>query len=125
MPNGFVFDNQYYVGGNHVPSVCTKNTDEEIVALESLREMLTESEWRRYLKRGFIVVRGDSGREYQLFKNKWHAKIREKGKVVAEICSRLNMPVPPTDNIIAFKAMIQADEKAFEKAGNVYKMAVG
>ena len=102
----------------------SKASPEEIVALESLRETVSEDEWKRYIKRGFILVRGSNGREYQLFRDKWHAKVRVKGKVVAEICSRLSSTVPPTDNVIAFKTMIEVDENQFEKAGNVYKMEV-
>jgi hypothetical protein len=38
-----------------------------------------------------------------------------------------NMPhnavkVPPTDNVIAFKAMIETSENLFKNMGNVYKM---
>lgn len=103
----------------------SKVTEEEKLSLELLRECLTERAWRRYLKRGFVVVRGASGKEYQLFKNKWHTKVRDKGKVVSEVCSRLTGNVPLTDNVIAFKTMIETDEKHFEKVGNVYKLAVG
>jgi len=104
-------------------SAVILNTEQEKVALEALREMVTERQYRNYLKRGFLIVKGSSGKEYQLFRTRWHAKVREKGKIVAEICSRiLDNRVPLTDNVIAFKTMIEADETDFEKAGNVYRM---
>lgn len=99
------------------------SSETEMEALESLREMISEEEFRRYLKRGFISVKGGSGRDYQIFRDRWHAKVRVKGKVVAEICSRIrDNRVPMTDNVIAFKTMIEADEAEFERAGNVYRM---
>ena len=100
----------------------TVSTEEERVAMEALRESLTENEWRRYLTRGFILVRGSSGKRYQIFRDKWHTKVWDKGKVVSEICARISGAVPPTDNVIAFKAMIEADEGQFERIGNVYRM---
>jgi len=104
--------------------VVVADTEQERVALEALREMVTEKEYRNYIKRGFLVVRGSSGREYQLFRTKWHAKVRERGKIVAEICSRISdHKVPLTDSVIAFKIMIETDESEFEKAGNVYRLA--
>ena len=105
------------------PEPLKASTVEEKVAMEALRESLTENEWRRYLTRGFILVRGSSGKRYQIFRDKWHTKVWDKGKVVSEICARISGAVPPTDNVIAFKTMIEADERQFERIGNVYKMA--
>lgn len=101
------------------------SSDVEKAALESLREMISEEEFRKYLKRGFISVRGRSGKDYQIFRDRWHAKVRMRGRVVAEVCSRIKDDhVPMTDNVIAFKTMIEADEAEFERAGNVYRMTV-
>lgn len=96
----------------------------EAVALDTLREMITEEEFRRYIKYGFVAVRGRSGNVYQIFRNKHHTKVWKGNKVVEEVCVRIRYEarVPPTDNVIAFMAMVQADEDAFRKAGNVYKM---
>lgn len=131
LPHTTVRLRQGFVGGtdliNGTSATAVRplkaDTEQEKVAMESLRETLTEGEWHRYLKRGFVVVRGSSGREYQIFRDRWHTKVRDKGKVVAEVCARISGRVPATDNVIAFKAMIEADEKQFEKVGNVYKMA--
>jgi hypothetical protein len=97
----------------------------ELAAIETLREMITETEFRKYIKHGFILVRGLSGRVYQIFRNKEHTKVWEKGKLVEEVCVRIkrNLKVPPTDNVIAFRTMVLCDEGEFKKLGNVYKMA--
>lgn len=94
-------------------------------AIETLREMITEQEFRKYIKYGFVLVTGNSGRVYQVFRNKSHTKVWEKGRVVEEICVRIkDRKIPLTDNVIAFKQLIEIDENEFKKMGNVYKMKV-
>jgi hypothetical protein len=93
-------------------------------ALETLRETITEAEFRKYLRYGFVLVKGQSGKTYQIFKNQSHCKVWLGGKLVEEVCVRIkNKQVPMTDNVIAFKMMIEASEDDFKKLGNVYKMA--
>lgn len=97
----------------------------ELVAIETLREMITELEFRKYMIHGFILVRGLSGRVYQIFRDKDHTKVWEKGRVVEEVCVRIKRStnVPPTDNVIAFRALVLYSEDEFKKLGNVYRMA--
>lgn len=99
--------------------------DNERVALETLREMVTEREFRKYLKYGFVLVPGESGAVYQVFRNRSHTKVWKGGKLIEEVCVRIKSSenVPPTDNVIALATMIRADEDEFKKCGNVYKMA--
>jgi len=97
--------------------------DNEKAALGTLREYVTELEFRKYLKYGFVLVKGMSGNVYQVYKNKAHTRVWKNGKVIEEICVRLKgFEAPPTDNVIAFKTMIEADESEFKKLGNVYNM---
>jgi hypothetical protein len=94
-------------------------------ALETLRETISETEFRKYLRYGFVLVKGQSGKIYQIFKNQSHCKVWLGGKLVEEVCVRIkDKQIPMTDNIIAFKTMIEASEEGFKKLGNVYKMAV-
>jgi len=98
-------------------------SDNEKAALGTLREYVTELEFRKYLKYGFVLVKGMSGNVYQVYKNKAHTRVWKNGKVIEEICVRLKgFEAPPTDNVIAFKTMIEADESEFKKLGNVYNM---
>ena len=97
--------------------------ENEQVAIETLREMISETEFRRYIKYGFILVQGNSGKTYQIFRNQSHTKVWKNGKVIEEICVRIkNVNIPPTDSVIAFHAMIRIDEEEFRKSGNLYKM---
>lgn len=96
----------------------------EMTAIDTLREMISEREYRRYINYGFILVQGKSGATYQVFRNKSHTKVWKGGKLIEEVCVRLkDFRLPPTDNVIAFKTMIEIDEAEFKKAGNVYKMS--
>lgn len=96
----------------------------EMVAIESLREMITEADFRKYLVHGFILVKGQSGRIYQIFRNRAHTIVWEKGTVVEEVCVRIRShKIPLTDNVIAFKILIETSEEEFKKLGNVYNMA--
>ena len=98
----------------HIPS--------EERAINTLREEISETDYRRYIARGFINVPGASGRVYQIFRRNPHVKVWLRGTLVEEICIVIqDSRVPPTDKLIAFKTMIEADEEQFRKFGNVYK----
>jgi len=96
----------------------------ERIAMETLREFISETEFRKYLRYGFVLVKGKSGDTFQVFRNRSHTKVWRNGQVVEEVCVRIQQDahVPPTDNVIAFRSIIQSDEEAFRKLGNVYKM---
>ena len=96
----------------------------EYKAIETLREMISETEFRKYITHGFVLIKAKSGAIYQVFRNKSHTRVWRNGKVQEEICVRLaDHRCPPTDNVIAFKHMIEADEEAFKKCGNIFRMA--
>lgn len=113
--------------------ICTKSrsrpikdiNNSEWTAIETLREMITEVQYRRYIKDGFILVKGpQSGLVYQIFRNNTHTKIWDKGKIIKEVCVRIkDQKIPPTDSVIAFKSIIETNEFEFQKMGNVYNMA--
>lgn len=96
----------------------------EMTAIETLREMITEADFRKYMAHGFILVKGESGRVYQIFRSRAHTIVWEKGEIVEEVCVRIkDRKIPPTDNVIAFKILIETSENEFKKLGNVYNMA--
>jgi hypothetical protein len=101
-----------------------KINETEQKALDTLREMITEEEFKKYLRYGFMPVKGKSGDTYQVFRNQSHTKVWRNGQVIEEICIRIHgaVKVPLTDNVIAFMTMISADEEEFKKMGNRYIM---
>jgi hypothetical protein len=99
------------------------DTPAERVAMETLREVISEAEFRKYLRYGFVLIKGKSGATYQIFRNRSHTKVWQNGELVEEICVRIpDAKIPPTDKIIAFRQIIQTSEDEFKKLGNVYKM---
>jgi len=99
-------------------------SNDEARAVETLREMISESEFRGYIKYGFISVKGKSGDVYQIPRLGNHTKVWRNGKVIEEVCVRIaDKKIPLTDNVIAFKTIIESNEEEFKKMGNVYKMA--
>ena len=97
--------------------------EREARAIETLREMISEADYRRYIKYGFILVRGHSRAIYQIFRESSHTKVWLNGQVIEEICVRIkDHAIPPTDNVIAFKVLVETSEELFRKQGNVYNM---
>ena len=103
------------------------STPEECLAMETLREAVSEDEFKKYLRYGFVLVHGRSGATYQVFRNRSHVKVWVGGKLIEEICVYLKAvdgkAAPATDKVVAFKTMIEADEEAFKAMGNRYRMA--
>lgn len=98
----------------HVPA-------NERQAMETLRDMLSEKNFRKYIKDGFIVVRGISGKHYQIFRRNSHIKVWQNGIIISEICVYIRDRIPSTDRVIAFKIMIETEEEELYRIGNVYK----
>ncbi len=95
----------------------------EMTAIDTLKEIITEVEFRKYMVHGFILVKGVSGRIYQIFRGRTHTVVWENGKVIEEICVHIkNWKIPPTDSVIALKILIEASEADFKSLGNVYNM---
>ena len=96
---------------------------EEWKALSTLRDMITEYEFRKFLKYGFINVKGISGKIYQVFRQSGHIKVWQNGTLLEEICvTIMDRRIPYTDKLIAFKTIIETDENSIYKMGNVYNM---
>jgi hypothetical protein len=102
-------------------SLAAKVSEAELRARDTLRDMLTESEWRRYVTNGFIMVKGQSGRWYQVF-NRSNERIRvyENGKHINNICIHTDGECPPTDHVISMKILLEIDEQAVLKGGNIH-----
>lgn len=95
-----------------------KITSAERKAQESLREILLESEWRRYITNGFIMVRGPSGRFYQLFRDGRHTEVFYRGKKVYSLCIRTAGECPPSDHVLGLKLRLEYDEESVWQGSN-------
>ena len=97
----------------------TTVTRPEIKALQLLKKMLSAEDFKRYLRYGFVVVRGASGLEYQIVRGAWHLKVWNRGKKVAELCVGLKGAMPPTDSVIARMVLAQYDEPDLWRRSNL------
>jgi len=92
----------------------------EEIARFSLRDQITEAEWRRYVTNGFLMVKGASGRFYQIFNNDSNrVRVYFKNKQTHQICIHTDKNCPPTDHVLNLKTLIEMDESLIWKAGNV------
>lgn len=93
-------------------------TPEEITALQLLRGLVGQDEFRRYLKYGFVMVRGASGLRYQIMRGRHVVNVwNERGRVDG-ICVYLQGQYPPTDDTITRMLMAERDELELWRRGN-------
>ncbi len=105
-------------------ALANKISEQEIKARMTLRDQISERDWRRYLTNGFVLIKGISGRYYQVFNDQRHIKVYNKGKLTDEICIHTDASeCPPTDHILNMMLLIQNDENLIwtKGIGNVYK----
>lgn len=86
--------------------------ENEIVALQLLKSMLSSERWKKYLKYGFVDVQARSGLIYQIGRGQHHVKVFRQGENIADLCvglkNRYNMP--PTDEVITRMIIVECDE---------------
>lgn len=99
----------------------------ELRARRLLADMLSEEEFRRYLIRGFIIVRGKSGIIYKISTEiiTSYVKNTKTGKYAPfeTFCIVFkDSSLPPTDAVIMRKILIETDEFGMRKKANVSKV---
>jgi len=107
-------------GRGDYPAQFGDITKAEGTALVLLRRMLSDQEWRRYLKYGFIVVRGPTGLRYQIVRGQSHLKVYRRGDKIAELCLAVDGNCPPTDHVITKKIMVECDEMGVWTRANIH-----
>jgi hypothetical protein len=91
----------------------------ELKAQETLREFISEAEWRRYITCGYIMVRNPiSKRWFQIFRDQRIA-VYEHGKLACRLCIH-SKNCPPTDHVISMKTLVEFDEGSLWKQSNIH-----
>jgi len=94
----------------------------EMKARTTLRDMLSEKDFRKYLINGFVMVQGDTGKWYQIFMKQKHVRVYERGKFIKELCIHTAAKeCPPTDHALHLKIMVECDEQAIWDNSNLYE----
>jgi hypothetical protein len=85
--------------------------------------------WRRfarYMRDGFISIRGRSGKVYQIFPGSDHTSVweptREGYRNIEDLCVCIQDPhIPPTDSVVVRMLMIEYNEDEFRAQCNAWK----
>ena len=96
----------------------SKATPAELTALQLLRQLVGQDEFRRYLKYGFVTVQGCSGLRYQVRRGRHVVDVWNGRQRVDGICVWLKGSFPPTDEVITRMLMAERDELELWRRGN-------
>ncbi|HSZ58480.1 MAG TPA: hypothetical protein VK797_22630 [Tepidisphaeraceae bacterium] len=106
----------------HLPShrklLLPTDDARELRARASFRRIVGEHNWRSYCARGYVSVRGKSGRVYQIFAGHDVTRVYEGGRLIERLCIVLSGHYPPTDSILMRYVMVLSDEAGFCKQAN-------
>jgi hypothetical protein len=93
----------------------------EIVALHLLKKMVSNDDFKKYLKYGSVSVKGDSGLVYDIKRDDHYVHVYKQGHLVSNLCVYVHdRSVPPTDNVIAKMIIVQCDEHNIWQRANIY-----
>jgi hypothetical protein len=107
----------------HDDLIASSKQESEIRARALLREMIGESEFKRYVRRGFIIAKGKSGLIYKItgvniicyFKSK-----DGKFRAIESLCVVFkNMHLPYADAVIMRKLLVENDEFYLRNVANI------
>lgn len=84
-------------------------------ARETLRRVLGDDKFKRFLKHGFVSVRAKSGLVYQIFPAHGITNVYRDGEKIERLCVVLRGDFPPTDSLIMRYLLILNDERDFRK----------
>lgn len=89
-------------------------------ARDTLRRLIGEAQYRRFLSHGFITARGKSGNVYQIFPGPGMTRVyAPDGRPIEKLCVILRGNFPPTDELITRFLLILNDEEHFRSLANV------
>jgi len=91
----------------------------ELNARKALRDLITEAEWLRYLKRQWINVKGPSSNYKYAINPYSNVLVFDKGKRINSLCIHTDSSCPPTDHVLNVKLMIENDEDSLWHGSNV------
>lgn len=95
-------------------------------ARQTLRKVAGPVEFRRFLSRGFVLIRGKSGDVYQCWPGDFQesiTKVWRQGVAIERLCVVLSGGFPPTDSLIMRCLILMNDEAQFRALANVHKVA--
>lgn len=83
-----------------------------------LREFLTELEFFKYLRRGWVTRLAKSGLVYNI-PLEGHVRIFDGKKHLEDLCIHVTKDVPPSDRMFTLLSLLDFDEGLFRASGNL------
>jgi hypothetical protein len=94
--------------------------DREIRARQTLRKILGDDGFQRFLRNGFVSVHAKSGKVYQIYPGHGMTIVYDRGTPIEKLCVVLNGDFTPTDSLITRYVMILHSEESFRALANVF-----
>jgi hypothetical protein len=94
--------------------------EREMRARQTLRRMLGDDGFQRFLRNGFVSVRANSGKVYQIYPGHGMTIVYDRGTPIEKLCVVLRGDFAPTDSLITRYVMILHDEANFRSLANVF-----
>lgn len=101
--------------GNRRRALSTNIDAREARARSTLRNMLSDSFFRKFLRDGFITVVSKSGLTYRIYPGSGITEVYDRGIMVETMCVVLKGNFSPTDELIMRYLLILNDEGEFSK----------
>ena len=93
----------------------------ELRARETLRRMLGDDKFQRFLRNGFVSAQGKSGKVYQIYPGHGMTIVYDRGTPVERLCMVLQGDFAATDSLITRYVMILHDEQRFRVLAKVWQ----
>lgn len=92
----------------------------EARARQTMRRVLGDEGYQRFLCRGFVSVRAKSGRVYQIFPGHEFTRVYENGRMIERLCVvfKGSQDFPATDSLIMRYLLVLNDEDRFWALAN-------
>lgn len=103
------------IRGKNRTSVVFSSDIREQRARQTLRRIIGEKSFRRFLKDGFLSVTPKSGLVYRIYPGHGITEVYDRGIMVERLCVVLKGNFPPTDSLLMRYLLILNDEGEFSK----------
>jgi len=101
--------------------IKTATEERELRARETLRRLLGDGKFQRFLRNGFVSVQGKSGKVYQIYPGHGMTVVYNRGTPIEKLCVVLRGDFTPVDSLITRYVMILHDEQQFRALANVWQ----
>ena len=105
---------------NMIPSVRREWREAEERAEKLVQSVLTEDEYRRLRRDGYLDVPSPSfpHRVYRIPSGQGTVVVLERGRCVSRLCAHPTEPIPARESVVVHKLMIEGNEKDYLLTAN-------